>query len=86
MVGVTDLKHLANGDIGLTLQKFYLHKKGCHKLNLLGLNSVYDYLAKLVQCLTYFHKMAFSLDLYLAFPFMQITWTPAVEGGVGIRT
>ena len=49
MIGVTDLKHLGNGDIGLTLQKFCLHKKGCHKLNLLRLNSIYDYLAKLVQ-------------------------------------
>ena len=35
---------------------------------------------------TYFHTIAFSLDLYLAFPFMHTTCTPAVVGGVGIRT
>lgn len=30
--------------------------------------------------------MAFSLALYLALPFMQITWTPLVFRGVGMRT
>lgn len=30
--------------------------------------------------------MAFSLALYLAFPFMQITCTPLVFSGVGILT
>lgn len=35
---------------------------------------------------TYFQTMAFSLALYLAFPFMQITCTPLVFRGVGIRT
>lgn len=30
--------------------------------------------------------MAFSLALYLAFPFMQITCTPLVLRGVGMRT
>lgn len=36
--------------------------------------------------LTYFHTMAFSLALYFAFPFMQMTCTPLVLRGVGIRT
>ncbi len=35
---------------------------------------------------TYFHTMAFSLALYFAFPFIQITCTPLVFRGVGIRT
>lgn len=35
---------------------------------------------------TYFHTIAFSDALYLAFPFMQISWTPDVFRGVGIRT
>lgn len=35
---------------------------------------------------THFHTMAFSLALYLAFPFMQITCTPLVFRGVGILT
>ena len=35
---------------------------------------------------TYFQTMAFSLALYLALPFMQITWTPLVLRGVGMRT
>lgn len=35
---------------------------------------------------THFHTMAFSLALYLAFPFMQITCTPLVFNGVGILT
>lgn len=30
--------------------------------------------------------MAFSLALYLALPFMQISWTPEVLSGVGILT
>lgn len=36
--------------------------------------------------LTYFQTMAFSLALYFAFPFMQMTCTPLVLRGVGIRT
>lgn len=36
--------------------------------------------------ITHFHTMAFSLALYLALPFMQITWTPLVLSGVGMRT
>lgn len=39
-----------------------------------------------VKMLTYFHTMAFSLALYLAFPFIQITCTPLVFRGVGMRT
>lgn len=35
---------------------------------------------------TYFQTMAFSLALYFAFPFMQMTCTPLVLRGVGIRT
>lgn len=35
---------------------------------------------------TYFHTMAFSEALYLALPFMHISWTPEVLSGVGIRT
>jgi hypothetical protein len=35
---------------------------------------------------TYFQTMAFSLALYLALPFMQITCTPLVFNGVGMRT
>ena len=35
---------------------------------------------------TYFQTMAFSLALYRAFPFIQITCTPLVFSGVGIRT
>lgn len=35
---------------------------------------------------THFQTMAFSLALYLAFPFIQITCTPLVLRGVGIRT
>lgn len=35
---------------------------------------------------THFHTMAFSLALYLAFPFIQITCTPLVLSGVGMRT
>lgn len=35
---------------------------------------------------TYFQTMAFSLALYFAFPFIQITCTPLVFRGVGIRT
>lgn len=36
--------------------------------------------------LTYFQTMAFSLALYFAFPFIQMTCTPLVLRGVGIRT
>ena len=36
--------------------------------------------------ITHFHTMACSLALYLALPFMQITWTPLVLSGVGMRT
>lgn len=36
--------------------------------------------------LSYFQTMAFSLALYFAFPFMQMTCTPLVLRGVGIRT
>lgn len=35
---------------------------------------------------TYFHTIAFSLALYLARPFIQITCTPLVFNGVGMRT
>jgi hypothetical protein len=35
---------------------------------------------------THFHTMAFSEALYLALPFMQISWTPEVFSGVGMRT
>lgn len=35
---------------------------------------------------TYFHTIAFSEALYLAFPFKQISWTPDVFRGVGIFT
>lgn len=35
---------------------------------------------------THFQTMAFSLALYLAFPFIQITCTPLVLSGVGMRT
>ena len=37
------------------------------------------------EIFTYFHTIAFSLDLNFALPFMQTTCTPAVVGGVGIR-
>lgn len=36
--------------------------------------------------MTDFQTMAFSLALYLALPFMQITCTPLVFRGVGMRT
>lgn len=39
-----------------------------------------------VAAATHFQTMAFSLALYLAFPFIQITCTPLVLRGVGIRT
>lgn len=39
-----------------------------------------------IRASTHFQTMAFSLALYLAFPFMQITCTPLVLRGVGIRT
>lgn len=39
-----------------------------------------------LNMLTYFQTMAFSLALYFAFPFMQMTCTPLVLRGVGIRT
>ena len=35
---------------------------------------------------THFQTMAFSLALYFAFPFIQMTCTPLVLRGVGIRT
>lgn len=38
------------------------------------------------ELITDFHTMAFSLALYLALPFMQITCTPLVFRGVGMRT
>ena len=49
---------------------------------LLGSSNVF----LLISTATYFHRMAFSLALYLAFPFIQTTCTPAVVGGVGIFT
>ncbi len=33
-----------------------------------------------------FQTMAFSEALYLALPFIQISWTPEVFSGVGMRT
>lgn len=44
------------------------------------------YLKNNLTTKTYFQTMAFSLALYFAFPFIQITWTPLVFNGVGIRT
>ena len=44
------------------------------------------YLSKSRENKTYFQTMAFSLALYLALPFMQITCTPLVFSGVGMRT
>lgn len=39
-----------------------------------------------LSSVTYFQTMAFSLALYFAFPFIQMSWTPLVFRGVGIRT
>lgn len=41
---------------------------------------------KTCRAATHFQTMAFSLALYLAFPFIQITCTPLVLRGVGMRT
>ena len=36
--------------------------------------------------ITHFQTIAFSEALYLALPFMQMSWTPEVLSGVGMRT
>ena len=54
--------------------------------NLTGYTNAFGVLLWPQEGKTHFHTMAFSLALYLAFPFMQITCTPLVFSGVGILT
>lgn len=52
----------------------------------MGLHTLFIVEVNQSKATTHFQTMAFSLALYLAFPFIQITCTPLVLRGVGIRT